>query len=149
MIKRLNCRKSHIHKLISNEYLLNLQEFEDGEILVESEPTRYELRDIKKLQWSLKVVPNVTVLGEAMLTNTGEYSNTVETVITYQFQKVVYWGTVEGVTRGLPTEVVENAKSTPVKLAQGWGFKVFDPITEVRVIQPPVIYVHILRCNNN
>lgn len=111
---------------------MELQEYEDGEILVESEPIRYELRDIKKDNLRTSTTPNETILGTAVLENTGEYSNTVETVISYKFNKIIYWGTIEGVARGLPTEVYENAKSSPIKLKDGWGLKVSEVVTEVR-----------------
>lgn len=71
---------------------------------------------------------NRTVLGTAVLLNDGEYSNMVETVITYEYEKVTYWGTCEGVTRGLQTEVFENGK-TAVKF--GWGLKDVENRTEV------------------
>lgn len=108
------------------------QEYEDGEILVEAEPIRYELRDIKKDKWRTQITPNETVLGSVVLSNTGEGSNIVEAAVTYKFSKVIYWGTVEGVGRGLPTEVFENAKSSPVTLVKGWGLKDITPIEEVR-----------------
>lgn len=108
-----------------------LQEYEDGEILIESEPIRYELRDIKKDKWRTSITPNITILGEAVLSNTGEYSNTVETVISYVFNRIIYWGTVEGVARGLPTEVFESGKPS-LKLKEGWGLKVSELATEVR-----------------
>lgn len=99
---------------------------------MEAEPIRYELRDIKKDKWRTSSTLNQTFLGNAVLENTGEYSNTVETVISYQFNKIIYWGTIEGVQRGLPTEVYENSKSSPVKLKDGWGLKVSEIVTDVR-----------------
>lgn len=110
----------------------HLQEYEDGEVLVESEPTKYELRDIKKDKWRTSYNRDPRVLGTAVLANNGEYSNTVETVISYTYDKVIYWGTIEGVARGLPTEVFENAKLPGVNLgATGWGFKINETKTEV------------------
>lgn len=98
--------------------------------MCESEPVRYELRDIKKDKWRTHIVRNETVLGSATLSNDGDYSNTVETAISYIFDKVVYWGTYEGVARGLPTKVFENNKES-VDLNKGWGLKVIDKRTEV------------------
>lgn len=102
-------------------------------MLTESEPKRYELRDIKKDKLRTSMHPKEQILGTAILENTGDYSNAVETVITYTFTKIIYWGTVEGVARGLPTDVYENAKSPPVSLGPtGWGFKINETKTEVR-----------------
>lgn len=53
-----------------------------------------------------------------MLVNEGEQSATIETVMSYQYDKVLYWGTVEGVSRGLPTEVFETGKP---KVQVNWG----------------------------
>lgn len=52
----------------------------------------------------------------------------VETVISYVYEKVIYWGTCEGVARGLPTEVFENGKP-PFQI--GWGMRSVASQTEV------------------
>lgn len=99
--------------------------------MVESEPVRYELRDIKKDKWRTHTIRNETVLGTAVLAvNDDEGSNTVETIISYTFESIIYWGTYEGVARGLPTEVFENTKEA-VKLAKGWGLKEVETKTKV------------------
>lgn len=89
---------------------------------MESEPIRYELRDIKLDKWRTQTQPIKTVLGSTILANTDDSTNAVETVMTYKFERVIYWGTFEGVARGLPTEVFETNKQ-PVKLERGWGSK--------------------------
>lgn len=112
---------------------INLQEYEDGEVLVEHEPIRYELRDIKKDRIRTSHHPDPRVLGSAVLANTVDHSNAVETVITFTYDKIIYWGTIEGVARGLPTEVFENPKLPPVDLGKtGWGFRINETKTEVR-----------------
>lgn len=105
-----------------------LQEFEDGEILIESEAIKFELRDIKKDMLRTTVAHNHTILGTAMLTNDAEHSNMVETVMSFVYDKVIYWGTCEGVARGLPTEVFENGKRP---FSVGWGLRFDEPKTEV------------------
>lgn len=107
------------------------QEYEDGEILVESEPIRYELHDIQRAKWRTNIVRNKTVLGSTILSNDGEYSNTVESVISYDYEKQIYWGNADGVARGLKAEVFEKNK-LPLLLAKGWGLKVTEQLTEVR-----------------
>lgn len=110
-----------------------LQEFEDGQILVEFEPIRYELRDIKIDKFRTQVIRNLTKLGETKLINNAEYSNLVEAVIGYSHNQVLYWGTYEGVARGLPTVVYETNRA-PVDLANGWGLKIVTNQVEVSVI---------------
>lgn len=117
-------------------YSIDFQEYEDGEVLVEHEPIRYELRDIKKDKWRTSYGRDLRVLGSTILANSNdpERSNTVETVISYTYDKINYWGTIEGVARGLPTEVYENPKLPPVNLGPtGWGFKINETKTEVRM----------------
>lgn len=73
------------------------------------------------------------MLGTAVLANSDVRSTAVETVITYTYDKIIYWGTIEGVARGLPTEVYENPKLPPANLGPtGWGFKINETKTEVR-----------------
>lgn len=108
-----------------------LQEFEDGEILIESEAIKFELRDIKKDKFRTTVAHNHTILGTAILTNdvtNDEYSNMVETVMSYVYDKVIYWGTCDGVARGLPTEVFESGKRP---FSVGWGLRFDETKTEV------------------
>lgn len=63
----------------------------------------------------------------------------VESVITFTYDKIVYWGTIEGVARGLPTEVYENPKLPSVNLGPtGWGFKINETKTEVRAAHCPL-----------
>lgn len=95
---------------------------------------RYELRDIKKDKWRTQYSQNLTVLGTTVLANTEDKSNTLEAAITYQYNKTIYWGTIEGVSRGLPTIVYENAKSSPVNLTAGWGTRLSENITLVCTI---------------
>lgn len=104
--------------------------------MIESEPVRYELRDIKKDKWRTSYGRNETILGTTVLANAGDKTEKVETVISYTYEKIIYWGTVEGVSRGLPTIVYENAKSSPVNLTYGWGSRLNESITDVRTIQP-------------
>lgn len=90
------------------------------------------MRDIKRDKLRTSANRKPMVLGSAILANTGDYKNLVETVISYDFTKIIFWGSIEGVARGLPTDVYENAKSPPVSLGPtGWGFKINETKTEV------------------
>lgn len=92
------------------------------------------MRDIKKYKWRTSYNRAPRILGTAVLSNTGDYSTDVETAFTYSYDKNIYWGTVEGVARGLPTEVYENPKSSPLNLGPaGWGSKINETKVEVRV----------------
>lgn len=122
--------------------LENFQEYEDGEVLVEHEPIRYELRDIKKDKIRLSLHPDPRVLGSRVLANGEDHSMNVESVIDYTYDKIIYWGTIEGVARGLPTEVYENPKLPPVNLGPtGWGFKINETKTEVRATRAPIAFM--------
>lgn len=116
-----------LHRRISHRFIATFcfvvaQEFEDGQILIEYEPIRYELRDIVIDKWRKHIVRNVTVLGETTLSNSEDYSNSVETAIGYVYDQVLYWGTYEGVARGLPTTIYEKNEA-PVNLENGWGLR--------------------------
>lgn len=86
--------------------------------MAEAEPTRYEIRDIIKSKLRTQINRNRTELGSAILFNDGEHTNLVETVISYTYDRVQYWGTLQGVSRGLPTKVYEQGK--PV-VEINWG----------------------------
>lgn len=90
--------------------------------MIEYEPIRYELREIVIDKWRKHILRNLTILGETTLSNSEDYSNSVETAIGYTYDQVLYWGTYEGVARGLPTTVYETNEA-PVNLEKGWGLK--------------------------
>lgn len=129
-------QRFHIGTIFSIIFLFGkiyFQEYEDGEVLVEHEPIRYELRDIKKDKFRTSLHPDPRVLGSRVLANGEDHTMDVESVIDYTYDKIIYWGTIEGVARGLPTEVYENPKLPPVNLGPtGWGFKINETKTEVR-----------------
>lgn len=107
--------------------------------MIEYEPIRYELRDIKIDKWRTHIVRNLTILGETTLSNSEDYSNSVETAIGYTYDRVLYWGTYEGVARGLPTTVFETNKP-PVQLEKGWGLKEVHRREEVTYIFSPILF---------
>ncbi|KAJ6645451.1 Membrane-bound transcription factor site-1 protease, partial [Pseudolycoriella hygida] len=139
--------KLSLGKIIVNEDRVE-NEYEDGQILVEAEPIRYELRDIKTDKWRTQSFRNVTLLGKTTLTNDDKETNLVETVMSYKFDKVHYWGTLEGVARGLPTTVYETGKSPA---AINWGLKENVVIIEtkaVNVVIPPGTAVNVTLSGN-
>lgn len=52
----------------------------------------------------------------------------IETVISYQYDIVYYWGSLESVARGLPTKVYETDQ--PIEMR--WGLKEITRKVEVR-----------------
>ncbi|KAH8257643.1 hypothetical protein KR038_004246 [Drosophila bunnanda] len=93
----------------------------DGEVLVETEPFRYELRDIKLDRLRTERRENLTELATRRLENLGDKYSTVETVLSYSFDYKQNWGNHEGVARGLPTKIFE--KDVPVPAEINWGLK--------------------------
>lgn len=54
----------------------------------------------------------------------------METVISYEYDKITYWGTHEGLARGLPTTVIESDKS---EIEIKWGLKDVKHKIDVRI----------------
>ena len=57
-------------------------------MLVETEPVKYELRQIRYDSFRTKVKRNKTLLGQTVLLNEDNKENNVEAVITYMFGKI-------------------------------------------------------------
>ncbi|KAH8401048.1 hypothetical protein KR009_002703 [Drosophila setifemur] len=100
--------------------------YDDGEVLVETEPFRYELRDIKLDRIRTDLRENLTELATRRLENLGDKYSTVETVLSYSFDYNQYWGSHDGVARGLPTKIFEKDVAVPAEI--NWALK----HTEVR-----------------
>lgn len=82
------------------------------------------------------------MLGHAQLSNDGDDDNSEEAeAISFNFLKTVYWGTADGVARGLPTKVYENGAEV-VELSGGWGFEDTQNITLVRAAHS-IYYIYI------
>lgn len=119
--------KERLGKVIVNQGDREV-EYNDGEILVETEPVRYELRQIKMDKFRTQIQRNTTELASTVLANLETMSNLVETVITYDYDRVEYWGTHDGIARGLETSVYETGKF-PSEI--NWGLKVTEKVIEV------------------
>lgn len=103
---------------------------DEGEILCETDPVRYELRDIKIDKWRRQDKTNTTELGWTVLKNTEQMSNLVESVVSYEFERMYYWGTYDGVVRGLPTTVYELRKPQDIE----WGLKKVEKVIETKTV---------------
>ncbi|KAH8233172.1 hypothetical protein KR026_005044 [Drosophila bipectinata] len=106
--------------------------YDDGELLVETEPFRYELRDIKLERIFTEMRDNQTELATRKLENLGDKYSTVETVLSYSFDYSQYWGSHDGVARGFPTKIFEMNVSTPAEI--NWALKHTEVRTENKAV---------------
>lgn len=108
------------------------REYEDGEVLIEIEPIRYELREIVLDRIRLDERVNATELAHGILENSYDTSNQIETVLSYSFDSIQYWGTHEGTARGLPTKAYEKGSSNPAEIY--WGLTYSKKINETKSV---------------
>ncbi|ALC42815.1 uzip [Drosophila busckii] len=106
--------------------------YDEGEVLIETEPVRYELRDIKLDRLRTLIRDNLTELATGQLENLGDTYNTMEKVMSYSFDQLQYWGSHEGVARGLPTKIYEKDASTPSEI--NWALKRGEKRPETKVV---------------
>ncbi|XP_058975304.1 protein unzipped-like [Musca domestica] len=109
------------------------KDYDEGEVLVETEPFRYELRDIRLDQIRMDTRDNVTELASGILANKIDKYILVETVLSYDYDYVQYWGSHEGVARGLPTKVYEKDSSSSTEIY--WGLKYSEKRVETKSVQ--------------
>lgn len=106
--------------------------FEDGEILVETEPISYELKSIRYDRSSPSRIPRKEIiLGEAILKNEVSGYQRVESVISYSYNYSLYWGKGHGLLTGLPF-VVSFPNNT--KIEGKWSM----PYEEEKVELAPI-----------
>ncbi|XP_060516606.1 protein unzipped [Cylas formicarius] len=79
--------------------------YEDGEILVETEPIAYEFRNIKFLRSSRRFPKKKRVLAHAILKNEEDGLQRVESVMSYNYTYSLNWGKGHGIQVGLPYTV--------------------------------------------
>ncbi|XP_037949224.1 protein unzipped [Teleopsis dalmanni] len=116
-------------KVVENE---SDKDYEEGDVLVETEPFRYELRDIKLDKIRLDMTDNITDLASSVLVNNGDKYSLVETAMSYQFDHVQNWGLHEGVARGLPTKIFEKDVNVPAEI--NWGLKHIEKRFETKSV---------------
>lgn len=110
----------------------NAYEHEHGEILVEIEPVQYELRNIKLNKVKTIIKKNITNLGSTVLSNEEDGTNQAETVITYDYVKVTYYGRQQGVGNGVPTKVIDPRTQQTVDMY--WGVELTERKFETKAI---------------
>ncbi|XP_052843678.1 protein unzipped [Drosophila gunungcola] len=106
--------------------------YDDGEVLVETEPFRYELKDIKLDRLRTDIKENLTELVTRKLENLEDKYSTVETILSYSFDYNQYWGSHEGVARGLPTKIFEKDMAAPAEI--NWALKHTEKRTENKAV---------------
>ncbi|XP_053685267.1 protein unzipped [Sabethes cyaneus] len=107
-------------------------EHERGDILVEIEPVQYELRNIKLSKLRTSIKKNPIVLGSTILSNEEDITNQAETVITYDYAKVTYYGRQPGVGNGVPTKVIDFRTQQTVDMY--WGVELTERKFETKAI---------------
>lgn len=96
------------------------EEYEDGEVLIETEPIRYELNGIKFNEAKKVVNKSPVVLGEATLANNGNKAGKIDTVIGYDDNTTVYWGQVKAMLKGLRTIIRVSSDANVLEEIE-WG----------------------------
>lgn len=83
-----------------------VQEISKGEILVETEPVRYDLTHMK-MNMNKKRVNKFEpqILGEASIQNPGPDTATMAEAFPYSYNYSIYWGQVRGMSKGLNTTI--------------------------------------------
>lgn len=107
-------------------------EHDNGDILVEIEPVKYELRNIKLNKLRTVIRKNTTILGATVLSNEEDMTNQAETVITYDFTKTTNYGRQPGVGNGVPTKVIDPRTQQSVDIF--WGVELTERKFETKAI---------------
>jgi hypothetical protein len=82
------------------------QHFADGEVLVETEPVRYELMSLQFEEWRERVLRKPQVLASTVLSNAAAtFLVHVDSALAYDSEYSVYWGQGKAILKGLPTSV--------------------------------------------
>jgi hypothetical protein len=78
----------------------------DGEVLMETEPVRYELMGLQFEEWRKKVSRKPRVLATKVLSNIAFISPVhVDSALAYDSEYSLYWGQGKAILKGLPTSV--------------------------------------------
>lgn len=82
----------------------------------------------------LDIQKNKTLLGQTVMRNEDEMENDVQTVITYKYDKVSYWGVHDGVAKNVPLKVHERLKTDELL----WGHPKKDVTLEASFVKMKV-----------
>ncbi|CAG9831397.1 unnamed protein product [Diabrotica balteata] len=106
--------------------------YEDGEILVETEPKSYELKNITYARTNKRHPKKQRILGHAVLKNEETTFQKVESVISFSYHYNLFWGKGHGLSTGLPLLV--NLPKGP-QLKGSWALPHEEEKTEVVPIE--------------
>jgi len=99
--------------------------FENGQILVATEASAYELHRVKFIPIKLRTNTNRTVLGQAILKNEGDEMMDVNAVIGYEYDVIWNFGNYDGIARSINTSAFIDKKD-PIKFF--WGIQKTDHV---------------------
>ncbi|KAL3282742.1 hypothetical protein HHI36_005911 [Cryptolaemus montrouzieri] len=105
--------------------------YEDGELLVEQEPIRYEFKHSKFDRIKSKHTNHPKILGTTFLKNEEVGVQRVDTVLSYNYTHYMNWGKEHGLLIALPFSVDLNG----TKFNGKWGFPESVDKTEVVPIE--------------
>jgi hypothetical protein len=82
------------------------QHFSDGEVLVETEPVRYELMGLQFDEGRKRMLRKPQVLASNVLSNAAAtFPVHVDSALAYDSEYSLYWGQGKAILKGLPTSV--------------------------------------------
>ncbi|XP_066596434.1 protein unzipped isoform X2 [Prorops nasuta] len=107
---------------------------EEGEVLVETEPIRYELLPVK-LDWSKKriVKQKAQIMEEATISNTGFAPAVMAEAFAFNYNYSMYWGQGHAILKGLNTSISLHNGTTLPNIV--WGTEERENRTAVKTVE--------------
>lgn len=93
-----------------------------GQLLIESEPVRYELNNVKYTVFRRKVKKEKKLLAFSILRNTEMRPLNVDSALAYNSTYFSYWGQGNAMLKGLDT-VIRNATTGKIITEIEWGIE--------------------------
>ncbi|XP_012287161.1 protein unzipped isoform X2 [Orussus abietinus] len=107
---------------------------ESGEVLVETEPTHYELTSVKLNFAKKRIFKRIPlVLGEAVLSNPNDKPVKVAEAFGYAYNYTLYWGQGHAILKGLNTSVTLINKTRLPDIV--WGIEEKENRTSVHTVE--------------
>lgn len=115
-------------------------EYEEGQILTETEPARYVLSDVKYDKHRQKIDRSPKILGEGKIENVAQIESIVEEVMSYKYDFVQYWGSRElGLAKALDTTIKDGNETFKFQ----WGIKSTEATVRVSNLS---LCIHLPAC---
>lgn len=103
--------------------------YEDGQLLVETEPIAYEFKSIKFKRTGRRFPKKKLALAHTVLKNDETGLQKAESVMDYRYNYFLSWGKGHGILKGLPFSVFLNNGS---KIEGMWGLA--EPVQKVETV---------------